>query len=152
MDYERSTRVLADHSAGFHAQVTYRRHIKWDQGQALARLISEVALGCWCVGRMQQPRKPRLNSSNPTNPQGHPSEGGHPFIAASITPATWRFSEQDSVRGLQMRLKRYTSPQLLVINEVGYLSSNLGAADLLFEVIHRRYEQASTIITTNKPL
>lgn len=59
--------------------------------------------------------------------------------------------EQDSVRGLQTRLKRYTSPQLLVIDEVGYLSYDLRAADLLFEVINRRYEQASTIITTNKP-
>lgn len=59
--------------------------------------------------------------------------------------------EQDSTRALNMRLKRYTTPQLLVIDEVGYLSYDTRAADLLFEVVNRRYEQAGTVITTNKP-
>lgn len=59
--------------------------------------------------------------------------------------------EQGSTHSLNLRLKRYTSPQLLAIDEIGYLSYDSRAADLLFEVINRRYENASTIITTNKP-
>jgi len=39
----------------------------------------------------------------------------------------------------------------LVIDEVGYLSYGTRHADLLFEVISRRYEVKPTIITTNKP-
>lgn len=53
---------------------------------------------------------------------------------------------------LTHRLKRYASPSLLVIDELGYLSYDAHLADLLYEVLSRRYEtQASTVITTNKP-
>ena len=38
-----------------------------------------------------------------------------------------------------------------MIDEVGYLSYSNRHADLLFELISRRYEQTSTIITTNRP-
>jgi DNA replication protein DnaC len=59
--------------------------------------------------------------------------------------------QRDGSRALQQRLRVYARPQLLVIDEVGYLSYDNRHADLLFEVINRRYEQASTLITTNKP-
>ncbi len=52
---------------------------------------------------------------------------------------------------LTHRLRRYTTAPLLVIDELGYLSYDSHLADLLFEVISRRYEaQRSTVITTNK--
>ncbi|MBU6995376.1 ATP-binding protein [Ferrovum myxofaciens] len=41
-------------------------------------------------------------------------------------------------------------PNLLVIDEVGYLSYSNRHADLLFELINRRHQQKSTLITTNK--
>ena len=59
--------------------------------------------------------------------------------------------EQESIRSLNRRLRRYTRPDLLVIDELGYLSYDDRAADLLFEVINRRYEKCPTVITTNKP-
>lgn len=52
---------------------------------------------------------------------------------------------------LRRRFNHYTTPQVLVIDEVGYLSYSNRHADLLFELISRRYEKKSTIITTNKP-
>ena len=59
---------------------------------------------------------------------------------------------QDGDLALKRRLKFYTSPKLLVIDEVGYLSYSNRYADLLFEIISRRYHQkTSTIVTTNKP-
>ncbi|HTF26723.1 MAG TPA: ATP-binding protein [Candidatus Limnocylindria bacterium] len=39
---------------------------------------------------------------------------------------------------------------LLCIDEVGYLSYDDKAADILFEVINRRYERKSLIVTTNR--
>ena len=58
---------------------------------------------------------------------------------------------QDSSIALGRRLRRYTSPQLLAIDEVGYLSYDARYADLLFEVVTRRYEQRRPIlVTTNK--
>ena len=52
---------------------------------------------------------------------------------------------------LARRLRRYTSPAILAIDEVGYLSYDARYADLLFEVVTRRYEQQrSILLTTNK--
>jgi DNA replication protein DnaC len=58
---------------------------------------------------------------------------------------------QDSSVSLARRLRRYTSPTLLCVDELGYLSYDTRYADLLFEVISRRYQQRATVITTNKP-
>jgi DNA replication protein DnaC len=56
----------------------------------------------------------------------------------------------DGDMALQRRLRLYSSPDLLCIDEVGYLSYSTRHADLLFEIINRRYELKSTIVTTNK--
>lgn len=56
----------------------------------------------------------------------------------------------DSDSALRRRIKYYTQPALLIIDEVGYLSYSNRHADLLFEIITRRYEEKSTFITTNK--
>jgi len=53
--------------------------------------------------------------------------------------------------GLLRQLKKYTSPELLVIDELGYLPIDRKGADLLFQVISARYERGSVIITTNRP-
>ena len=47
-------------------------------------------------------------------------------------------------------LKKYCSPDLLVIDEVGYMNYDNRYADLLYEVISGRYQKASTVVTTNK--
>lgn len=57
---------------------------------------------------------------------------------------------QDSSASLARRLRRYTGPGILAIDEVGYLSYDSRYADLFFEVITRRYQQSPVIISTNK--
>ncbi len=57
----------------------------------------------------------------------------------------------DSDSALKRRLKYYAQPQLLLIDELGYLSYANRHADLLFEIINRRYEVKSTLVTTNRP-
>ena len=59
----------------------------------------------------------------------------------------------DSDTLLRRRIRNYAAPDLLLIDEVGYLSYSNRHADLLFdlfEVISRRYEHKSTVITTNR--
>ncbi len=80
---------------------------------------------------------------------------------AVLTGATARFltvsellnslAELDSSTSLQRRLNLFARPQLLVLDELGYLSYDTRHADLLFEVVSRRYEKRATVITTNKP-
>jgi DNA replication protein DnaC len=57
----------------------------------------------------------------------------------------------DSDSALRRRLRHYARPDLLLIDEVGYLSYSNRHADLLFELISRRYQNKSTVVTTNKP-
>src|SRR5208337_1279654 len=56
----------------------------------------------------------------------------------------------DSDSALRRRLRYYVAPTLLLIDEVGYLSYSNRHADLMFELISRRYEQKSTVVTTNR--
>ena len=59
-------------------------------------------------------------------------------------------ASQHTDTSLARRLHRYCHPHLLVLDEVGYLSYDARYADLLFEVVTRRYEQRSVVVTTNK--
>lgn len=56
----------------------------------------------------------------------------------------------DSPQLLRRRLQHYARPALLCIDELAYLSYDSDAADLLYEVVSRRYERRSLVITTNK--
>jgi DNA replication protein DnaC len=47
-------------------------------------------------------------------------------------------------------LRRYVSPQLLCIDELGYLPIDKFGADCLFQIISQRYERGATAITTNR--
>ena len=59
---------------------------------------------------------------------------------------------QDGDASLTRRLHRYCRPQVLAIDEIGYLSYGARYADLLYEVVTRRYnERRPIVLTTNKP-
>jgi len=47
-------------------------------------------------------------------------------------------------------MRKYTLPQLLVLDEIGYLPIDKNGADLLFQIISARYERGSIMLTTNK--
>lgn len=51
---------------------------------------------------------------------------------------------------LKQELKKYLKPDLLIIDELGYLPIDNKGADLLFQIISQRYEQGSVVITTNR--
>jgi DNA replication protein DnaC len=55
----------------------------------------------------------------------------------------------ESNRQLAREIKHYQSPRILLIDELGYLPLDKRGAELLFQVITKRYERGSIIITTN---
>src|SRR5690242_7619592 len=57
---------------------------------------------------------------------------------------------RQSPEGRRRKLRTYANVGLLCIDEVGYLSFDDKAADLLYEVVNRRYERKPVIVTTNK--
>ncbi len=51
---------------------------------------------------------------------------------------------------LQKALREYTRPQLLLLDELGYLPIDKRGADLLFQVVAARYESGSVVVSTNR--
>jgi DNA replication protein DnaC len=57
--------------------------------------------------------------------------------------------KQESIPAVERRLKRYTLPDLLILDELGYLLCDNRSADLLYNIVSRRHERKSTVISTN---
>lgn len=74
---------------------------------------------------------------------------GHTALFVQAAQMLVDLGSQDSTSGLERRLKHYAKPKVLCIDEIGYLSYDQRASDLLFQVVSRRYENKSIIITTN---
>lgn len=76
---------------------------------------------------------------------------GHTVRFATASDMLADLAAQESSAALGRRLRRYTIPHLLCIDEVGYLSYDSRYADLLFEVVTRRYDaQRPVLLSTNK--
>jgi DNA replication protein DnaC len=56
---------------------------------------------------------------------------------------------QESTRALDRRLHHYAKVGLLVVDELGFLAFDNRNADLIFQVVSRRYEKKSLVLTTN---
>ena len=76
---------------------------------------------------------------------------GHTVLFITAGQLLGELAAIDSASALKRRLKHYASADLLLLDEIGYLSYSNRHADLLFELISRRYEQKSTVLTTNRP-
>ena len=75
---------------------------------------------------------------------------GHTVLFTTAGELLGDLASLDSDSALRRRLRYYAAPTLLAIDEIGYLSYSNRHADLLFELINRRHEQKSTLVTTNK--
>ncbi|MER8817528.1 ATP-binding protein [Mesorhizobium sp. M0965] len=80
----------------------------------------------------------------------HAVLNGHTALFTSAGQLLGDLAAIDSASALRRRLAHYAAPTLLVIDEVGYLSYTNRHADLLFELISRRYKTKSTLVTTNR--
>ena len=78
----------------------------------------------------------------------HEYKKSHPNVTQEDVINT--LSAAQSQGALKSQLRRYLSPQLLILDEVGYLPIDQRGADLLFQVISQRYERGSIVITSNK--
>lgn len=74
---------------------------------------------------------------------------GHTVLFTTAGQMLGDLAALDSDTLLRRRLRHYVAPDVLLIDEIGYLSYSNRHADLLFELISRRYEQKSTLVTTN---
>jgi DNA replication protein DnaC len=76
-------------------------------------------------------------------------ERGHTVRFCTLPAALADLLKQESIRATERRLRRYTAPDLLLLDELGYVPCDSRAADLLFHIVSRRHEAKSIVITTN---
>ena len=75
---------------------------------------------------------------------------GHCVLFATAVDIINTLAAAQAAGRMKQELKKYTKPQLLVVDELGFLPIDKAGADLLFQVISLRYEQAAVIITSNR--
>lgn len=76
---------------------------------------------------------------------------GHTVLRITASEMLNDLAMQETSTALTRRLRRYCNPALLLVDEVGYLSYESRHGDLFFEVVSRRHEKKSIVLTTNKP-
>ena len=74
---------------------------------------------------------------------------GKTVLFTSLSWALADLLKQESIPAFERRLRRYLLPDLLIIDELGYVPCDSRSADLLYNIISRRHEKRSTVITTN---
>jgi DNA replication protein DnaC len=76
---------------------------------------------------------------------------GHTVRFTTLSAALADLLKQESLPALERRLRKYTTPSLLILDEIGYLPCSRQSADLLYNIISRRHEARSLVLTTNLP-
>ncbi|EKD26216.1 MAG: IstB-like protein ATP-binding protein [uncultured bacterium] len=80
----------------------------------------------------------------------HACTQGHSVLYASAMDIINTLSAAKEPGRLKYELKKYLTPKILIIDELGYLPIDQLGANLLFQVISQRYEKGCIILTTNK--
>lgn len=75
---------------------------------------------------------------------------GRSVLFTTAVDAINTLSAAQATNRLKSELKRYLAPSLLCLDELGFLPIDKHGADLLFQIISLRYEQGSTVITSNR--
>jgi len=75
---------------------------------------------------------------------------GYSVLFTSAVDAINNLIAAQTTGRLKQELKKYQKPSLLCIDELGYLPIDKTGADLLFQIISKRYELGSMIITSNR--
>ena len=76
---------------------------------------------------------------------------GHTVRFTTASQLLGNLAAQDGPAARGRKMKELARHDLLVIDEIGYLSYDNQFADLLFDVVSLRYRQRSTLVTTNRP-
>jgi DNA replication protein DnaC len=77
-------------------------------------------------------------------------QAGCSVYFTSLDDLAAKLRTADAVGKLPWQMRTYLRPALLVIDEVGYLPLDRTDANLIFQLVARRYEKGSIILTSNK--
>jgi len=75
---------------------------------------------------------------------------GHRVLYTTAIDAINTLNAAQTAGRLKPELHRLLKPDLLILDELGYLPIDKAGADLLFQIFSHRYEQGSIVITSNR--
>jgi len=75
---------------------------------------------------------------------------GHRVLFTSAAEIINTLTAAQAAHRLKEELKKYIRPDLLIIDELGFLPIDKQGSDLLFQIISHRYERGSILLTSNK--
>ena len=78
------------------------------------------------------------------------AEHGRRVYYGALADLITSLEEPQAAHRLQQRLKVLTHPALLIVDEIGYVPISRTGATLFFQLVNRRYETGSTILTSNQ--
>ncbi len=78
------------------------------------------------------------------------AQSGRRVYYGTLSDLITSLEEAQAAGRLSQRLKTLVFPSLLVVDELGYLPISRIGAMLFFQLMSRRYERASTVLTSNK--
>jgi DNA replication protein DnaC len=79
-------------------------------------------------------------------------EAGHSVLFVTATSLLAQLSRAQIEGKLADVITFYAKPKLLVVDELGYLPLEKQTANLFFQLVSRRYERGSMLITTNQTI
>ncbi len=79
-------------------------------------------------------------------------EAGHSVLFVTATALIAALAKAHAEGHLADQLTFYAKPKLLLIDELGYLPLERSSAHLFFQLVARRYERGSILLTTNQPV
>ena len=79
-------------------------------------------------------------------------KAGHVVLYRSIFDVVRDFLHDEALAGTEKVLARYLRPDLLIVDDMGMKNLPKQSGEYLFEIIMRRYERRSTVMTSNRPL
>ena len=79
----------------------------------------------------------------------HALQKGFTVQFCTLATALADLLKQESLPAVERRLRRFLAPDLLVLDEIGYLPCDARSADLFYTIVSRRHEKRSTVVTIN---
>lgn len=138
----RETKTLEDFDWSFNTSIKRQQIYDLAAGQFIRQRRDILFIG-----------PPGLGKSHLAQAIGHHAiKAGFLVLYRSIFDMVRELQAEQSPAELERRLARYLKPDLLIIDDMGLKSLPAKSGEILLEIIMRRYENRSTLMTSNRPI
>jgi DNA replication protein DnaC len=138
----RETKTLEDFDWSFNTSIKRQQIYDLAAGQFIRQRRDILLIG-----------PPGLGKSHLAQAIGqHAIKAGFLVLYRSIFDMVRELQAEQSPAELERRLARYLKPDLLIVDDMGLKSLPAKSGEIFLEIIMRRYENRSTLMTSNRPI